>query len=253
MADLRSVLRSRAVVGTWSMLGSSMAAEAIAASGLDFVIVDLEHGVFDLAETTEIVRAVQLRGASALIRSGTAETDELLRLLETGPDGILVSHVTEARTAATVVASCLYAPEGDRGLSPYTRIHGFSHRELARSMASVNEHLLVGVLLEGREGVNALDDILQISRLDLVYFGIYDFTQSMGFGDQIEHPEVQEALRHIAAKCEAANVACGTFVRSAEQARRSKNLGIRFLAYGADSMMLEEGYRRVRRDCLEDG
>jgi 4-hydroxy-2-oxoheptanedioate aldolase len=235
------------------MLGSATAAEAVAASGLDYVVIDLEHGVFDLEAATDIVRAVQLRGAGALIRSGGAAADHLLRLLETGADGLLVSHVTDPETAAAVVRASLYPPDGDRGLSPYTRVHGFSHEDLAASMAAANEHLFVGVLLEGRAGLEALDQVLQVPRLDLVYFGIYDFTQSMGYGDQIEHPEVQRALEQMAERCAAANVACGTFVRTTAQAVRYRKLGLRFLAYGADGMILEETYRRIRQECLGDG
>lgn len=239
----KDALRAGPVLGTWSMLGSATAAEAVAASGIDYVVIDLEHGVFGWDTLADVVRAVQVGGAAAIIRSGSPRHDDLLRMLESKPDGIMVSHCCSAKEAAAIVDAVLYPPLGSRGISPYTRTHAYSHEGLAHSTQRTNDELMVGVLLEGEEGVAACEEVSAVPGIDLIYFGIYDFAQSQGFGADLDRPEIQGAMAKIAGICDAQGVSCGTFAQTVEQARRYADAGIRFVALGCDGMMLESGYR----------
>jgi len=88
-----------------------------------------------------------------------------------------------------------YAPQGERGLSPYTRVHGYSHDRLQESLAQANENTLVGILIEGKEGIENLEEIASVEGIDLIYLGIYDISQSVGLPGQLDDQEVIDALK----------------------------------------------------------
>lgn len=233
------------------MLGSSMAGEAMARAGLDFVVIDFEHGVFDYSQLVNVVRAVQLGGSSALVRVSELDSAVMLRVLETAPDGLLVAHVDGIDTARAVIDEALYPPSGRRGMSPYTRVHGFTHEGLDDSVERANTNLFIGILLEGADAMESVEALAQLGRLDLIYFGIYDFAQSVGCGDDLQHPDVQKALQTVAETCDGYQVACGTFTRTTDEIRAYRRLGVRFIAHGADGMILREGFERVVRSFAE--
>jgi 4-hydroxy-2-oxoheptanedioate aldolase len=249
-SQIKKQIKSRRVLGTWSMLGSSMAAEVVASTGLDFVIIDLEHGVFDFSETADIVRAIQGANCAALIRTSSSDEHHILRCLECRPDGILVPHISSVEQARAVVNSCYYKPQGTRGLSPYTRVHSFTHENLSESMKTCNDNLFVGLLVEGQKGIEAAAEIAKIEGLDLLYFGIYDFTASLGFGDKIDHPDVQLALKKMVEACAQSGVSTGTFVRSLESAQTLEKAGLRFIAFGSDGLLLKQGFSDVVKRLL---
>lgn len=245
MLRFRELARERPVFGTWSMLGSPTAAEALASSGLDFVVLDLEHGTFGLTETTEMVRAVQGGSCAALVRIAEMDKTHLLTVLETGPDGVLVANVAGFEVAELVVRESMYPPEGTRGISPYTRTHRYTHVDLEESTKRVNQDLFVGVLLEGPRAIEEIDQVVSLDRLDLVYFGIYDFAQSVGHGGDVMHTAVQSELRRVAAVCAEAGVSCGTFARNSSEATAYLELGLGFVAIGADGYVLRAGYESI--------
>ncbi|MBX9703571.1 MAG: hypothetical protein K2X39_05405, partial [Silvanigrellaceae bacterium] len=235
-------LKHSSCVGTWSMLGSPMAAEVLASTGLDFVILDLEHGLFDFNDVVHSVRSIQVRNSQAIIRVSENSQPHILRALETSPNGILIPNISSYAEAKKAVSFCYYNPQGVRGLSPYTRVHAFHHENLETSINHTNENLMVGILVEGEQGIKEVPEILNIPGLDVIYFGIYDYSLALGYKGDIFNPEVQKSLKSMVENCNKKNIACGTFFRNIQDVRAYKEMGMKFIAYGSDGMVLKEGY-----------
>ncbi|MDP2942353.1 MAG: aldolase/citrate lyase family protein, partial [Candidatus Omnitrophota bacterium] len=130
--------KGECVFGTWSMLSSASVVNAIGNTGLDFVIIDMEHGSMSFETAEEMVRAAEISGCQPIIRTSDKSESNILRALETGSRAVMVPHISTPQEAASVVKASRYAPDGARGLSPYTRVHGYSHEKLKEKLAKAN-------------------------------------------------------------------------------------------------------------------
>ncbi|WP_051275390.1 HpcH/HpaI aldolase family protein [Aestuariibacter salexigens] len=230
------------VFGTWSMTGSAMLVEALGTTPLDYIILDMEHGAMSYETIEHMVRACEVTSTQAIVRLSNGESQNILRALETGCRAIMVPHVSTVAEAERVVSACRYAPEGSRGLSPYTRNHQFTHEGLSASLQRENQETLVGVLVEGNEGIANLKDIAKVKGLDLIYTGIYDISQSVGLAGQIDHPDVMEMQRQCVSWINEGSAAPGSFANSIDYAQNLLSLGFRFIAYAADSYTIKRAY-----------
>ena len=237
------------VFGTWCMLPSSFVVDVIACTGIDFIVLDMEHGTLSWETAEEMVRAAQLHNCQPIIRVGDDQENTILHALETGCEALMVPHVSTLGSAQKIVNAALYSPKGARGLSPYTRCHGYTHVELDRSMSRHAEDTLVGVLVEGKEGIENLPEITQIDGIDLIYLGMYDISQSVGLPGQLEHPKVMKQLKECLEVIVSAGKLAGTFSREVEACRSYQNMGFSFIAYVADSYALTSFYENFVQDC----
>lgn len=243
-SSVRSRLLSReAVFGTWCMLPSAPVVDVIAQSGLDFVIVDLEHGSISLETAENMVRAAQLHGCQPIIRVGDSQQNTILRALETGCKAVMVPHVASAEAAKAVVSAARYTPLGTRGLSPYTRCHGYDHSDLQTSLEHHAQETFVGVLVEGSEGLERMPKIAAVPGIDMIYLGLYDISMSIGIPGDIDSPKVRDELARCARLITDAGKVAGTFARDIDQARALKDSGFGFVAYLADSNALIQFFR----------
>ncbi|EGE39622.1 aldolase [Streptomyces sp. SID4928] len=245
----QSLANGQTTYGTWCLLPSATATEAAAAAGLDFVVIDLEHGTASLETVEHMVRAAETAGCTALVRSPSTEPWMILRCLETGTAGVLVPQIETAEQARAVTEAARYHPSGSRGLAPYTRNHGFTHENLPTSLAVADARTLVGVLVEGEQGMTNLSKITAVDGVDIVYLGIYDLSQSVGHPGDLDHPRVREALRSASQQITAAGRYAGSFARDAQDARLLRDTGFTFIAHLADTAALNTYYRNFMAEA----
>lgn len=237
----RKIQSGATVFGTWSMTASPLIANILAHTGVDFVIFDMEHGPGTLKTLERQIYALEVDGCSAVSRLAEAHRPDLLHALEVGSQTILVSHIKDADEAAKVVDACLYAPHGSRGLSPFTRNHGYSDQELSRKLAAANAETFLGVLIEGTDGLNQLEEILRVPHLDMVYLGIYDLSQTIGVPGELSHPNVLRALRDCATQVTSAGLTAGSVAPDLSYIELLVESGYRFVSYRADAPILRDG------------
>ena len=242
------MLQGESVFGTWCMLPSSFVIDVIARTGVDFVVIDMEHGTITFETAEEMVRAAHLQGCQPIIRVGDDQENTILHALETGCEAVMVPNVATVESTQRIARASRYAPLGRRGLSPYTRCHGYTHVGLADSMQRHAEDTLVGILVEGKEGIEGLVDIAAVPGIDLIYLGMYDISQSVGLSGQLEHPEVLAQLERCLKIIKKSGKLAGTFSRDLNSCRAFREMGFEFVAYVADCHGLHEFFAdAVRR------
>lgn len=240
---LKKIKNKENTIGTWSMTSSVTAVEVLGTTGLDFVILDMEHASMSFETIENQVRAAYLRGIQPIIRLSDSFPQLILRALETGAGSIMVPHVQTKEEAEAIVLACKYPPEGKRGLSPYTRNHNFTHDNLAESLAQNNKNIFIGVLVEGTKGINNIEEIASVPGIDVIYTGIYDISQSVGHPGDLDHPKVQEAQLRCLAAVKKHNKTMGSFAKEAKDVARFMEMGIKFIAFSADGYMLKNAYK----------
>lgn len=234
------------VFGTWSMLASPAVMNVIGQAGLDFVIIDIEHGPMSFETAENQIYATESAGSTPIIRLGEGSEPSILHALEIGTQALMVSHVSSADEAHRIVRATKYYPDGDRGLSPFTRNHGYSDVNLAAKLRYANEQMFVGVLVEGEEGLRNLEQIAQVPGLDLIYLGVYDISQWMGVPGEVSHPEVVKVVRECVQTIEARGLAAGSVARDRDYLRLLFEAGFRFISYRVDCAILRDGFETAR-------
>lgn len=177
---------------------------ACAVDGVDFVHIDGEHGLFDLADLEHCVRAADLMGMPVFARVPNCMTETFERYLDRGVRGIVAPHVSTVEVAQRVADACRFPPDGKRSFgSSRGELYGFYGDKAAYVKAENDDRVVCG-LIEDVEAVKNLDALLEVSGIDCWSVGPSDLSLSMGFTDGPDHPEVQETIASVHAKVEAA-------------------------------------------------
>lgn len=226
-------------LGTWNTLASPMVTEVLAHAGLDFVIVDFEHGPYQLDRIAEFVSRAELHDCSPIVRIPSARDWMALQALDQGAHGVLVPHCDDEATARAFVSWCKYHPEGIRGYTPFTKAGGFAPEAAGEYAPRANANTLTAVLVESKAGLDRLDAILETPGLDVVYFGAYDLSQALGAPGKVYDQAVVKAIEAAVRKTVAAGKNAGGFVaRNRDDLKRQLDMGMTFLTYDVDTSLL---------------
>jgi 4-hydroxy-2-oxoheptanedioate aldolase len=237
------------VFGPWCVIPSSSLMNIIAASGFDFVIIDMEHGPISFETAEEMTRAAQSIGCNSIIRLNQVNEEYILKSLDIGADGVLVAHVEKDEDAYKTVSFSKYYPAGSRGFSPYTRAGGYSGENIMDHANRQNEKTFVGVILEGREGIDNIEAILETENLDLVYVGAYDLSQALGMPGDVDHPKVKKYMERCIRQITDAGIAAGGYVaKSKDDIAWMIDIGMQFVTYLPDCTVL---YRALEKAVKE--
>jgi len=208
-------------LGTFIGSASPMAAEVCAAAGVDWVLLDLEHG----AGGEEQVRDVE---SAARIRMG--------RVLDSGAAGIMLPRMNTADEVSEAVRHLRYPPAGDRGVATYNRSCRFGLDPGALDRA--NAEVLGVVQIESAVAVGQAEAIAALDGVDVLFVGPRDLSHDLGVPGDLAAPAFTEAIAHVLAAGRRQGKACGLLVADGAAAARRLEQGWSFVGIGSDSTLL---------------
>ncbi|MGI4787748.1 MAG: HpcH/HpaI aldolase family protein [Janthinobacterium lividum] len=220
------------VIGIWSLIPSPSLTEVIGMAGMDFQILDREHGFYDLSALEAGIRACESAGCTPLVRMSGANPADIQVMLDLGAQGILVPQLTSAEAAGQFLRSLRFAPSGTRGLNPFTRAGQYG----AGGMP--DDTSLSGVLIENSSLYSQMDDLLALPDLDFVYLGVYDMSLSLGVPGDTDHPYVQAFVKDAIVRARAAGKSVGVIAKTEEEIRRFVDMGANMIIYGVDTFVI---------------
>jgi len=217
--------------------------ELLANAGFDAVLVDLEHGPIAVADLPGMVAAGHGAGVYVLARLGERTPATIGCVLDCGVDGVVLPHVESADDARDAVDAARFPPDGSRSLNPYVRAADYDGAE--SFLATANASVAVLVMVEGKDGLAALDDIAAVAGVDAVFVGPVDLSTSLGLPGQPEHPLVLDKVRDLMNRLAVAGVGTGIYCPTPQAAARWQRAGARLAALSADIAMAGAGFRRT--------
>ncbi len=229
--SLRSALMKGPVLGTWSLIPSPTVHELFATGGMDFVILDMEHGPYGITEVEAGVRACAATKCRALVRVPSLDGALIQTVLDTGAEGIVVPRVGTAAEATQAVAATRFPPDGTRGFNPFTRGNGYDPKN------TPGEKAFVCIIVEDKQACTeaTLAEILAVPGLDAVYVGAYDLSVSLGHPGEVTHPDVAAVVERCVLQIQRAGKTAGMMARSEESMKRALTLGATMLAWSVDT------------------
>ena len=193
----------------------------------------------------DLIRACELAGVSPIVRVSRNEEHYILRALDIGAHGVEVPEINSRAQAEKLAESARYHPRGKRGLCRFVRAAGYSSMPRAAYFDHANENTVVIAHLEGREGLENLDEILTVEGIDVIFIGPYDLSQSFGIPGQVHAPALVEKMISITARARERGKAVGTFVESPEDAKAWIGRGVTYVAYSVDVGLILDKFAGV--------
>ncbi|PWJ26813.1 2,4-dihydroxyhept-2-enedioate aldolase [Branchiibius hedensis] len=246
---LRSRLESahRPLAGMWVCSASPLVAEICAGSGLDWLLIDMEHGPNGLGSVLAQLQAVAAYPITPVVRVPSDDSTVIKQVLDLGAQSILVPMVSSAEHAANVVAAAHYPPLGRRGVGSALARSARWNR-IPDYLTSAADHVSVFVQIESVEGVEAAAEIAAVSGVDGVFVGPSDLAASMGLLGRQTHPDVVSAVRTTFAAVRSAGKPVGVNAFDPATARAYLADGAAFVLVGADVAMLARGSEQLVAD-----
>ncbi len=195
--QLRKMMaEGKPILGMISFSGSPAIVEIIGYAGFDFVTIDTEHAPTGVESLGNLIRAAQCAGTTPLVRVPENSPTEIRRALEAGAMGVLIPHANTAEYVRKAVSYVKYPPDGIRGMCPSVRAAQFtiSAEYWNEYYRGSNRDSLVIPIVEEKEGVDNLEEIMSVKGVDIVWLGIGDLSQSLGIPLQLDHPKIWEAI-----------------------------------------------------------
>ena len=232
------------VIGTWNTLGSPLVTEVIASSGVDFIIIDFEHGPFSIEKTSDYVNACNLYNCSSIVRIPKNSRWIALQALDLGAKGIMIPNVQNKEYVNKLIKIIKYPPIGSRGYSPFTKAGRFNESDTEYQKKS-NKNISI-IIIEDKIGLNNIDEILEVESVDIVYFGAYDLSNSLGLSGDIKNPKFLEIIKKNVLKVLKSKKYAGGFVpKNIDQVNMIRDIGINFITYNIDSFLIYDSFKKV--------
>jgi 4-hydroxy-2-oxoheptanedioate aldolase len=219
-SDFRSRLAAREpLYGAWSAISSAVSVRLLAAAGLDYVVIDLQHGAATEHDLPALTDAIRLTGAVPVGRVRHAHPADIGRALDLGCAGVIVPNVNSAAQAREVAGACRYPPAG--------------YRSAGGVLATADPFCIV--MAESAAAVAELDATLAVDGVDGIYVGPRDLSYSLGCESGPDDPVLRPVLEQIWAACSAAGKPVGVHATDGVTARRYQDAGCTLLTVIADT------------------
>jgi 2-dehydro-3-deoxyglucarate aldolase/4-hydroxy-2-oxoheptanedioate aldolase len=234
-------LRSRLAAGTPTLgtfvgTASAVTAEVCAAAGVDWVLLDLEHGAGGEEQVGTVVLATAAYGVPTVVRVESAARIRLGRVLDLGAAGVMLPRLETVAEVREALRHLRYPPEGDRGVATYNRACRFGLDPGALDRA--NTEVLAVVQIESARAVEQVEEIAAVDGVDVLFVGPRDLSHDLGVPGDMRAPSYLAALERVRGAAQRFGKGCGLLVPDGEAAAEKRAQGWSFVAVGSDSTLL---------------
>tara|TARA_X000001036_G_scaffold95254_1_gene87887 strand:- start:336 stop:1127 length:792 start_codon:yes stop_codon:yes gene_type:complete len=228
------------IINSWLSIPSSFSAEVMAHQGWDSVTIDMQHGLIDYQNAANMLQSISTTDTVPLARVNWNDPGQIMKILDAGAYGVICPMVSNRKEAEHFVQACLYPPKGYRSFGPIrANIYGGSDY-----YKHANHEILKLAMIETKEALDKLDEILDTPNLDGIYIGPADLSLAVdeepGF-DKPENSKAYSAILKILDSAKKRNLFTGLHNGSPEYAKKMLNLGFNLVTVGSDSRYITSG------------
>ena len=240
----RQVLAGEPKIGSFMNTGSPIAVELAAQAGLDWMTLDLEHGMGSWDRVLQQLMTVAGQKTFPVIRLPFVRQEYFKKAFDMGAMGVMAPYIETAEQAAEVVQFTRYPPRGIRGVAVSNRGAQFGAR-FAEWLERCHEATLVIVQVESRKALENLDGIAATEGVDVLFIGPLDLSVSLGIPQQWDHPDFIAAKAAVVAAAKKHGKAAGILGFKPEQAPGFLAEGFTLQSIGSDGGNLYAGFRNL--------
>ena len=239
---------SKPTFGTFFELGGRGAMEALTRAGLDYVIIDTEHGCLSVETTADMIVAAENGGLAPYVRIGDISRPSVLRMLDVGARGLIVPNIRSADEVRQLVDHAKFPPLGNRGYCP-NRCSGWGADDWAQDafayMEACNRRCKLIPQCETREALEQIEEIAAIPGVDGIFVGPCDLSIALGIPLQFDSPLLLDACERVLRACKQNGIEACIFAGNMADARKWAAKGFDSVTYGLDAAVLIGAFREL--------
>ncbi|KAM0420890.1 hypothetical protein ACHAPT_011279 [Fusarium lateritium] len=240
---LQTALREgRQSFGAWQMIRGANVSRVLARTGVDWVLVDCEHGDIDDGAMHEAVPAIADADVSPIVRPPGMEGWMIKRALDSGAHGILIPLVETVDEVKKVVKAAKFPPQGRRGFgSPYPLQRFNPAPTLIEYLHQANDAILVIVQIETKEALETIDEIASVDGVDVLFIGPFDLGNNIGHPivSREMAPQLKEAISRVLTVSHKHGKKCGIYSTGGQQANLFAKQGFDMISVATDHTSLD--------------
>lgn len=228
--------------GIWRIAPSPMITELLAQAGLDFQILDCEHGAYDYATLLPDILACERHGCAPWIRVSGTDRVEVQRCLDLGAHGLVFPQLAAPEDFAQAAAMMDYAPTGTRGFNPFVRAGNYGSPPPPGAAPARPWFVPIVETLAAAERI---EEIARMPRIDLIYIGGYDLSAALGCAGRMDAPELVRLMDRIVMVCRDAGKPVGTMALTTGTARSLAERGVHAIVHGVETHRFKQAMVEV--------
>lgn len=209
-------------------------------AGLDYFIMDTEHGTFSMESVTDFCNVARAEGITPIVRIPEIRKEAVSRTLDAGAQGLLVPQVYTAKEVESVIKWAKFAPLGERGVALGRANTDYRKGVATEWMARVNEETLLMIQIETKEALDEVEAIAALPGVDVLFVGPNDLASSLGVPGSLNHPKLIQAIERVIEVAAANGIAAGIHVFDLEAAAKWRDKGIAVVTVLNDLTMILE-------------
>ena len=230
----------RPIINGWLQIPSAFSAEVMAHQGWDSCTIDMQHGVVDYPNALNMLQSISTTNTTPLARVNWNEPGQIMKILDAGCYGIICPMVSNRKEAENFIQACLYPPKGYRSFGP---IRGLLYGG-ADYAKHADQEILKLAMIETKEALGKLDEILDTPNLDGIYIGPADLSLALGEEPGFDRPENTKAFKEILRILESSkkrNLLSGIHNGSVDYAQKMISKGFDLVTIGSDQRFMSTG------------
>ena len=214
-------------------------------AGLDFVLLDTEHGPFSIETVADLSRAARAAGVTPIVRVPELTYTHLTQPLDAGGQGIMLPRVTEPEQVRFALECIKYVPDGRRGV-----VLGRGHTEfrggpLGEMLQAMNRETFLVIQIETREAVERVDELLAVPGVDAALVGPTDLSVALGVPGRMDDPLLVQAIERVMASCHAHQVIPAIHTNDVAMTAAWARRGMRLVSISSEVGLLVAGVRQA--------
>lgn len=239
----RDLAAGKCGIGATITMNSTTVAELFSRVGFDWLWFEMEHTSMSVEAVQSMLQATNGAEVTTIVRVPWNDKTLIKRVVDTGPDGVLIPLVNTKEEAEYAVKAMKYPPLGERGAGlARAQCYGLAAGEY---MQSANDEVMTLLMIEHVQAVENIEEILQVKGVDAVIIGALDLSGSMGMLGQTGHADVEAAIQKVLAACKKAKMPCGIIALDPEQATLRMKEGFTLITLALDVITLLSGAKTV--------
>ncbi len=239
----RRLRAGETVYTAWCAMPAPIVAENVARAGFTCVVLDQQHGMYEIASTAAAIGPVRLAGASAVVRVPLNDFASASRILDVGAEAVIAPMINNVEQARRFVGAMKYPPLGERSWGPGRAAALAGIAELKDYFRDANAITLALAMIETREAVGNVATIAGTDGIDGLFVGPFDLSIALSDGALLDPAsnDVEAALDVILEAAAKHQKIPGIYCANAEGALAAARRGFRFIAVGGDVAYLRAG------------
>ena len=232
--------KSEPIINGWLQIPSAFSAEVMAHQGWDSCTIDMQHGVIDYPNALTMLQAISTTNVTPLARVNWNEPGQIMKILDAGCYGIICPMVSNRDEAERFINACLYPPKGYRSYGPVRGLL-YGGNDYAKE---ADKEILKLAMIETKEALSKLDEILDTPNLDGIYIGPADLSLALGEEPGFDKPENTLVFKEISKILESAkkrDLLAGIHNGSVEYAQKMIKKGFDLVTVGSDQRFMSSG------------